>query len=318
MRLCEHPDFAALLVATAEADGLNEQFVEKDYYVAEVLRIVADAYGNRVIFKGGTSLSKGWALVERFSEDVDLFVNPARFVPPLHGPRAIDRRLRALRDRVARHPGLELAPSLGQTIGGRARADHFTYATHFDALPGVASTVRLEPGIQSGDHPIGQHTIDSLVATFLRKRGQGAIADDLAPFEMTLLHFRRTFVEKLFTIHSKVMRLLEDGTPVARDARHYADLHALGRRPEVLAMLRSDEYEEIRRDYDGLSSRWFPRSHRPPPELRFCESPALFPTADLRAALATDYTTQCELLFPGDFPPFAEVLGGFELLRAHL
>jgi hypothetical protein len=114
------------------------------------------------------------------------------------------------------------------------------------------------------------------------------------------------------------MRLLDDGTRVARDARHYADLHALGSRPEVLAMLRSPEYEEIRNDYDRLSSKWFPRSHRPPPRLSFGESPALFPTADLRVALAADYTAQCALLFPGDFPSFADVLGSFELLREWL
>ncbi len=318
MKLCEHPDFAALVAATAQATGLNEQFVEKDYYVTEVLRIVADAYGEQVIFKGGTSLSKGWALIDRFSEDVDLFVDPARFDPPPQSARAVDRELRTLRDRVATHPGLALAPELGQTIGGRGRADHLVYVTHFDALPGVASTVRLEPGIQSGDHPVEQRTIDSLVAAFLRKQDQTDIAEDLEPFEMTLLHFRRTFVEKLFTIHAKVMRLLEDGTPVARDARHYADLDTLASRPEVVAMLHSDEYQEICRDYDALSSRWFPRSHRPPAELSFRESAALFPAADLRDALAADYATQCALLFPGDFPSFADVLGSFEHLREWL
>lgn len=318
MKLCEHPDFAALLVATAQATGLNEQFVEKDYYVTEVLRIVADAYGDMVIFKGGTSLSKGWALIDRFSEDVDLFVDPARFDPPLQSARAIDRELRTLRDLVAGHPALDLVPELGQTIGGRGRADHLSYTTRFGELPGIASTVRLEPGIQSGDHPVEQQTIDSLVATFLRDQGQDDIAEDLAPFAMTLLHFRRTFVEKLFTIHSKVMRLLEDGTPVARDARHYADLHALASRPEVLAMLQSDEYREICRDYDALSSRWFPRSHRPPAGLSFRESPALFPPAELRDQLAADYAAQCGLLFPGEFPSFADVLGEFELLREWL
>jgi nucleotidyltransferase AbiEii toxin of type IV toxin-antitoxin system len=318
VKLCEHPDFAALLVATAQATGLGEQFVEKDYYVTEVLRIVADAYREQVIFKGGTSLSKGWALIDRFSEDVDLFIDPARSDPPLQSARAIDRELRTLRDQVARHPGLELVPSLSQTIGGRGRADHLAYGTRFDALPGIASTVRLEPGIQSGDHPVEQRTIDSLVAAFLREQGQHDIAEDLAPFAMTLLHFRRTFVEKLFTIHSKVIRLLEDGTPVARDARHYADLHALASRPEVLAMLQSDEYREIRDDYDALSSRWFPRSHRPPPGLSFRESPALFPPAQLREQLAIDYARQCELLFPGDFPSFADVLGSFERLREWL
>lgn len=266
MKLCQHPDFAALLVATAQATGLNEQFVEKDYYVTEVLRIVAGAYGEKVIFKGGTSLSKGWALIDRFSEDVDLFVDPARF----------------------------------------------------DELPGVASTVRLEPGIQSGDHPVEQRTIDSLVAVFLREQGQRDLAEDLEPFAMTLLHLRRTFVEKLFTIHSKVLRLLEDGTPVARDARHYADLHALASRPEVLAMLQSDEYREICHDYDALSSRWFPRSHRPPAELSFRESPALFPPAELRELLAADYDTQCALLFPGEFPSFVNVLESFERVRDRL
>ena len=315
MKLYEHEDFPALLVTAAHAQGLNEQFVEKDYWVTEVLRIVAASYGDCVIFKGGTSLSKGWGLIDRFSEDVDLFLDPARFEPPLRGSRTIDRELRALRDAVGQHSGLALVPELGQTIGGRSRADHFSYVPCFDELPGVATTVRLEPGVQSGDHPVERRRISSLVAEHLRMRGQDDIADDLAPFEMTLLHFRRTFVEKLFTIHSKVMRLLEDGTPLARDARHYADLHALVIRPEVLAMLQSDEYEAIRRDYDQLSSKWFPRGHRPPPRLRFNESRALFPTAELRAALAADYAEQCDLLFPAEFTPFADVIDGFERVR---
>jgi hypothetical protein len=318
VRLCEHEDFGALLVATADSRGLNEQFVEKDYYLTEVLRIVAATYGDRVIFKGGTSLSKGWQLIDRFSEDVDLFVDPARFVPALSGPRSVDRELRALRDAVALHPALTLLPDLGQTIGGRSRADHFAYTTRFAELPGVAATVRVEPGVQSGDHPVEQRQISSLVAEFLTERDRGDIADDLTTFEMTLLHFRRTFVEKLFTIPSKVIRLIEDGTPVARDGRHYADLHALAGRPEVVNMLRSNEYAEIRRDYDTLSSRWFPNSHRPPPGLQFNESQALFPTSELRHTLAVDYAEQCELLFPGEFAPFEDVLGTFERLRGLL
>jgi predicted nucleotidyltransferase component of viral defense system len=60
MRLFEHPEFEqAMLRAAAELD-VSEQFVEKDYYVTEILRIVAGRLGDRVAFKGGTSLSKGW------------------------------------------------------------------------------------------------------------------------------------------------------------------------------------------------------------------------------------------------------------------
>jgi len=87
VKLFEHPDFDAIIIATARASELGERFVEKDYYVSEILRIVASTYPTEAVFKGGTSLSKGWRLIDRFSEDIDLFVNPDRFAPPLRGPR---------------------------------------------------------------------------------------------------------------------------------------------------------------------------------------------------------------------------------------
>lgn len=40
-----------------------------------MLRILADAVGDKIIFKGGTSLSKGWNLIQRFSEDIDIFLD---------------------------------------------------------------------------------------------------------------------------------------------------------------------------------------------------------------------------------------------------
>ena len=80
-------------------------------------------------------------------------------------------------------------------------------------------------------------------------------------------------------------------------------------------MLESDEYEQIRRDYDDLSSKWYPKSHRPPDDLRFNESAALFPAGNLRDALATDYREQCELLFPGDYVSFDQAVGTFEQIR---
>lgn len=77
MRLHQHDDFAAFVTAAATESELSEPFVEKDYWITEILRTVADTLGDRAIFKGGTSLSKGWNLIDRFSEYVDLFVNPA-------------------------------------------------------------------------------------------------------------------------------------------------------------------------------------------------------------------------------------------------
>ena len=78
MRLFEHPDFEqAILGATDHfrEQGLRPAIIEKDYYVTEALRIVSLTAGDKVIFKGGTSLSKGWNLIQRFSEDIDLIVD---------------------------------------------------------------------------------------------------------------------------------------------------------------------------------------------------------------------------------------------------
>jgi hypothetical protein len=61
MKLFEHPDFEQSILRAAEhfqPRGLRPAIIEKDYYLTEALRIVA-ATGDKVIFKGGTSLAKG-------------------------------------------------------------------------------------------------------------------------------------------------------------------------------------------------------------------------------------------------------------------
>jgi hypothetical protein len=173
--------------------------------------------------------------------------------------------------------------------------------------------------VQSGSFPTELVPIRSLVAQFLEDQEAGTIADDLGGFEMTLLHYRRTFVEKMFAVHGKVMRFLDDGVPLGRDARHYPDLYYLAGEREVQAMLASPEYGEIRRDYDEKSRKFFPRSYRPPDGLSFSSSPALFPQGALRAQLASGYETECERLFSaGGYPTFDEVLLRFEQLRSLL
>src|ERR1039457_5667235 len=76
--LFERPDFAELVEAAAASARIpNAAIVEKDYYVTEALRLIAREFGDVVLFKGGTSLSKGWKIIDRFSEDIDLYVRPA-------------------------------------------------------------------------------------------------------------------------------------------------------------------------------------------------------------------------------------------------
>ena len=313
MRLFEHDDFRAILLQAAEDLDLPEQFVEKDYYVTEALRIAVATFGDDVVFKGGTSLSKGWDLIDRFSEDLDLFL-----IPGTRSKKAVDRDLRSLRDRIQDHPALEFDVAASQTFGGFGRDDYFSYATHFNAIPGLPTSIKVEIGIQSGDHPLEVRPISSLVSNSLRNRDLANIADDLEPFDMQFLHFRRTFIEKLFTIHGKIERLKSDGVPLARDTRHYADLYVLADQREVLDMLGTREDREIREDYDAKSREFFPKSYRPPEGLTFRESDAIFLTGDAHASVQSDYDIECERLFRHAPPAFDDVLKRLQDLASRL
>ena len=148
VKLFEHPDFEQAVIRAAEhfrSQGLRPAIIEKDYYVTEALRIVADAAGDKIIFKGGTSLAKGWNLIQRFSEDIDIFLDPLAFTPAL-GKKGIDRELKRLRDAIGAHPALTLVVEESVTIGGFGRNDRFSYAQRFGGPGEVANRVLLEAG----------------------------------------------------------------------------------------------------------------------------------------------------------------------------
>jgi len=205
-------------------------------------------------------------------------------------------------------------------IGGFGRDDRFAYASSFAAGPvSITPSVLVEAGIQSGDHPVETRSIRSILSAYLEREGQSGIADDTGAFKLRCMHFRRTFVEKMFAIHGKVQRFRTDGVRIGRDSRHYADLFVLSQQPDVLQMLKAQEYEDIRRDYDHLSRRFFPATYRPPDGHRFKDSAALFPDDALRRELARDYDSDVSVLFfQGQFPAFADVLRSFEKLQQFL
>ena len=124
---------------------------------------------------------------------------------------------------------------------------------------------------------------------------------------MRLLHFRRTFVEKMFAIHGKVELLKRDGQALGTYARHYHDLFQLAAQAEVIVMLQSPEYAAIKSDYDRISRTHFPRSYFYPEGMRFSRSDALFPPPDLAAVIGAEYEMQCRMLCYGPYPSWAEI-----------
>lgn len=320
MKLFEHRDFEQAVLQAAEhfgVRGLRPALIEKDYYVTEALRIIASTRGDRVIFKGGTSLSKGWNLIQRFSEDVDVFLDPRAFTPPIR-TRGIDRALKQLRDDIAAHAGLEALPTESQTVGGFGRSDRFGFRQRFGGPGEVAGAVLVEAGTASGREPTVTLTLQSYLGQFLAERGQSLGADDEVGFPMRLLHFRRTFVEKLFAVHGKVERFKRDGRPIGSYARHYYDLSQLAVQSEVKAMLQSDEYAAIKTDYDVISRTHFSQSYVRPPDMRFANSDAVFPATELARSLSAEYDAQCRQLCLGPFPTWNEMQSRLEHLRAWL
>jgi predicted nucleotidyltransferase component of viral defense system len=82
LRLFEHPVFEQAILRAAEhfrERKLRPAIIEKDYYVTEALGVIATTSGDKIIFKSGTSLAKGWNLIERFSEDIHIFLVPIAF-----------------------------------------------------------------------------------------------------------------------------------------------------------------------------------------------------------------------------------------------
>ncbi len=317
MKLFEHADFSQAILQAAEHfrdRKIRPAIIEKDYYVSEALRVIAATSAEKVIFKGGTSLAKGWNLIQRFSEDIDIFLDPAAFQPAL-GKRAIDRELKTLRNAIAQHPALAFIEAESQTIGGFGRNDRFSYVQLFGGPGEVVNRVLVEAGAASGREPSAIVEMRSYVSQFLAETGNSLGADDEGPFSLRLLHFRRTFVEKMFAIHGKVEMLKRDKQPLGSYARHYYDLFQLSLRDEVLNMLRSDEYAMIKKDYDQISRVHFPRSYFFPTDMSFANSEALFPPAELASVISPQYEAQCQMLCFGPYPSWNKLQARFQELR---
>lgn len=311
--LFQRDDFAELVSASAEAHGiLNPAIVEKDYYVTEALRLIANDFGDVVIFKGGTSLSKGWKLINRFSEDIDLYV------APLDSPERTLARFEEVAEAVMAFPGF--TGRLGRTDKGAASwTEEFTFQSQLEDLGTIRPVVLLEAGIQSADQPTETVKLTSLVSETLDSQGADSGTDDREPFPMHLLHFRRTFVEKLFTLHSRVDRANRQGRELGRDARHYYDLAMLLQEEATRAMLESPEYKDICRQYKELTAKFYPGQVKLLPQgMNLDQSPALFPEDGDKGKLETAYLREADALCYGSYPSFQEVLDGFESIRTKL
>ena len=92
------------LAQASQASGINVKSIEKDWWVTVTLKaLFQSAHAKHLIFKGGTSLSKCWKLIERFSEDIDLALDPNAFNTE-YAPSPSNNYLKKLREPAANSP----------------------------------------------------------------------------------------------------------------------------------------------------------------------------------------------------------------------
>jgi predicted nucleotidyltransferase component of viral defense system len=304
-------DFADLCRIAADAMGSDNPallaILEKDYWVTRVLCAVAEAYADQVIFKGGTSLSKGFGLTQRFSEDIDLVVDTGE-----RGEAARDSLLKDIAKTVSEHCSMDA--TVRHSGNGVHRAVAYGFEATWSGGELLQPTILLEMGTRSALEPREPRRLQTMIAVAFPEA-----AAELPSCEMQVLKADRTFVEKLFVVHGTVVRHLEDPAThnLTRIGRHYYDLDRLLSDHELVAVVGSAEYWAMIEDCDLRSARDFPHAHRAPKGLDFSQSPALFPDEGIREVLTREYQRDRPLFF-GEFPSLPEVLARLTEVRPSL
>jgi len=220
--------------------------LEKDFWVCWLLGLLfSSEFAGSLVFKGGTSLSKVFGVIERFSEDIDLSLSPEFLKLPEPGTsraqankwmtKAEAACAKAVKKQIA--PALETAAEavLGKRGGGwfefltDANTNSPVLLFHYPSSQPVGfdylkRAVKLEFGSLTDQQPVGRHPVRPWVADVL------PLAFPDWQCEVVVLEVERSFWEKATILHTEYYRPAEKPTP-DRFSRHYADTAALARHP---------------------------------------------------------------------------------------
>ena len=302
-RFRDSAEFAPILDAAAARLGISPAAVEKDYWVSEALRALASGYGDDFVFKGGTSLSKGYRIIERFSEDIDVLV-----IPGLRSKGATHALMKAMGGAAAATLGGSARPT-AQSQTGIHKSFRLSYPAARQPGAGVGPEILLEMGVRGGPQPSERLPIGCLLGDLLQDAGTSLDAfDDLRPFEVAVLHPGRTLLEKLGLVHSK-LGSSPSQSAARQHARHYYDIYQLLGDDHAVALLRDQAaVEQVMRSISEVSESYFGGG-----ELRpaggWARSPAFDAVGDDSRRLRTAYSaTMADLYFGSGDPPAFEAI----------
>ena len=296
--------FSELIVRTSEMLKMPEIYIEKDYWVTYILYALSQMdvdIQDKVVFKGGTSLSKAHRLIERFSEDIDLAV----VAEGLNGSQT-KKLLKTLEKSLAQLPLKEIAEHPQMTKGSEYRKSVYAYPQFREGNFGDAvNVIILELNTFAHPTPNSKISISSYINEFLSKEDRDDLieANDLESFEVSVLDLERTLCEKI----SAIARASYDGdAEMQKKIRHFYDIHLLLQNPEIQTFLKSksfDEMMDIVKD-DDSDNKQFNKDWAGKPIL---EAPIFVETSESISRLEPYYRQTFKSLVYGELPDIQSI-----------
>lgn len=300
--LHNHPQFADLIRIVADDQGIAPALVEKDYWIMQSLYGLQQL-GLTFELKGGTSLSKGYGLISRFSEDIDIRIEPPADPPVMTGrnhdkPAHVQSR-KDFYDRLAEVIVIDGVTSVERDTAFddprqyRSAGIRLTYASISGSVEGLKDGVLLEVGFDDVA-PNEARDISSWAYDYAASRVE--ILDNRAR-AVACYHPGHTLVEKLQAISTKFRQQQATGVFPPNFMRHYYDVYCLLQDPAVQGFIGTQDY------LDHKAKR-FPKADNPVT----AENQAfILSDPDGRQKLQQAYAASSALYFRGQ-PSFEDIL----------
>lgn len=308
---------------TAARMGINEAIVEKDFWVCLTLDYLFHKcrWKNRFAFKGGTSLSKAYGLIERFSEDIDLILDWRTIGFGKEEPweeRSNTKQL-AFNDEANRKTARFLAENflpvfrsdMSEIIGKPASVSIsgddpqtvlFEYpCSYLD--PSILRSIRLEIGALAAWTPTQLSSIRPYAAEYYER------VFSQPETEILTTSAERSFWEKVTILHQEAHRP-EHLTMPSRYSRHYYDLYRMSLTP---VKDRALEQTDLLKRVADFKIKFYPRKwaqyeQAKPGMIR------LMPPLHSDRALRNDYADMKAMIY-GEYPSYEVILSALEALE---
>lgn len=222
MRLhTDKESFKTIIEATSMHYALQGFQIEKDYYVSLFLSEIAKRAIDMVVFKGGTSLSKSFEVIDRFSEDIDLAV---RFNSKLKVTASERKKMKTLIVDIAKDLDMEII-NLEET---RSRRDFNAYKIKYNNLfssqADMLDYIVVETIVAYRPYPYKLLPVANYVTKYLAYEKEFELIEkfNLKSFLMNVQSVERTFIDKLFAIADYHLN-----NDYFRHSRHLYDIHMI-------------------------------------------------------------------------------------------